>query len=188
MRLSPGSSVTTRRKRKSIVPGAILFCALILGATQLLQLGKALSLNRWPQVPDPELYVTTQPKQEDIVGVYQLTQQSITPAGLAILKGRSCHLDLRPDGSFVVTNYPMWSLDRSAHVTNFVSTTGYWHFAQPGTAYWGIELWKGSIRIGSLNFRGKSLPYNLMMTYGDADEGMVMIFERVPNAPTNSLK
>src|SRR2546427_6651426 len=44
----------------------------------------------------------------------QLTRQTITPNGLAVLEGRPCQLDLRPDGSFTVTNYPQWAPDSSA--------------------------------------------------------------------------
>jgi len=55
------------------------------------------------------LYVTGQPKQEDVAGVYELTGQTIAKNGLAVLGERLCQLDLRPDGSFSATNYPQWS-------------------------------------------------------------------------------
>ena len=139
-------------------------------------------------VPAPELFVTVQPKQEDIVGVYQLTQQTITTNGLAALDGRLFQLDLRPDGSFAVTNYPQWSSDPhpTPHVVAFVSTTGRWHSQSLGTVYvgqqgqpfWGVVFSDSDTRIDSLALRGKVSPYGLMMTYGDGDDGTVMMFDR----------
>ena len=59
--------------------------------------------------PYAPLFTTTKPKQEDVAGSYLLTQQTIVPGGLGILKGGQCALDLRGDGTFIVTNYPTWA-------------------------------------------------------------------------------
>lgn len=123
---------------------------------------------------------TTEPARKDIVGSYILTKQTITPNGTAILEGRFCRLDLRPDGSFTVTNYPVWTNDR---FPGFVSTNGHWQCATVGLVYgneevWGIRFSDTDSSIDLLSFTGKAAPYDLMMTYGDADENRVMILEK----------
>jgi hypothetical protein len=142
-------------------------------------------LSHWPHVPPPELYVTTPPKQEDVAGIYQLTRQTITANGLAVLEGRRCGLELRPDGSFTVTNYPDWSPDSSTepYIVAFHSVTGGWrcdtvNITYHGHACWGVVLSNGVAVIDALALRSRGAPYDLMLTYGDGDEGGVMTFGR----------
>ncbi len=151
------------------------------------------SLSHWPHVPPPELFVVTQPKQEDVVGVYELTRQTITGDGLAVLGGRPCQLDLRPDGSFTVTNYPQWGPVSSgaAHVTTsetpgvttFTSTKGRWccdkvNIMYDGKMCWGVVFSDSDTAIDALALRRKGEPYDLMLTYGDGDDGTIMQFGR----------
>ena len=163
----------------------------IVAAGLLLYSWPISALSHWPHVPSPELFVITQPKQEDIPGTYLLTRQTITTNGLAALEGRHCHLELRPDGSFSVTNYPRWSPDDDStepHVVAFTSTTGHWHcvtfsnvivyIGQSAQHFWGIEFSDTVTGIDSLALRGKTPPYDLMMTFGDPDDGAVMMFEK----------
>lgn len=138
----------------------------------------------WPHVPPPELYVTSQPARDQIIGTYRLSSQTITTNGLAVFQGRLGELELRNDGSFVVTNWLPLDMPLTPHA--FVSTTGRWNCQTLGGLYrdgrsqpfWGVVFSDCAVRIDSLAFRGKTLPYSLMMTYGDADEGKVMMFER----------
>jgi hypothetical protein len=131
-----------------------------------------------------KLFVTTQPRQEDIVGIYQLTRQTITTNGLAVLEGRLCQLDLRPDGSFTATNYPRWSPDSSTrpHVTTFISTTGWRcdsvHIFYKGKDCRGIVFSDSDAAIDALALRSKGAPYDLMLTYGVGDDGTIMQFGR----------
>jgi hypothetical protein len=123
---------------------------------------------------------TTKPKQEDIVGSYLLTQQTITADGMTVLRGRQCRLDLLPDGSFTVTNYPDWT---DAHLSSSISTVGHWRldtigFVHSNQSIWGIRFADTDSKLDMLSFTGKSAPYGLLMTYGDPDENKVMIFER----------
>jgi hypothetical protein len=123
---------------------------------------------------------TTKPKQVDIVGSYLLTKQTITAVGMTVLKGRQCWLDLLPDGSFTVTNYPDWT---DEHLGSSISTNGNWHLDTVGFVYskqnvWGIRFADTDSRLDMLSFTGKSTPYGLLMTYGDPDENKVMVFER----------
>jgi hypothetical protein len=118
--------------------------------------------------------------------VYELTRQTITKGGLAVLKGRRCQLTLRPDGSFAVTNYPRWSpeSDSIPPVAEFISTTGHWrcdtlNIMYDGKLCWGVVFSDTKSGIEALALRSKGAPYNLMLTYGgDYDEGKVMIFGR----------
>jgi hypothetical protein len=139
--------------------------------------------SHWPHVPPPELFVTTQPKLQDVTGIYQLTQQTITPDGLAVLSGKMCELDLRADGSFSVTNYPRWSSASSAAppTPEFISTTGRWRCDSVGAMYnghlcWSVVFSDTQTPIGALVLRRNGAPYDLMFIYGDADEGAVMLF------------
>ena len=127
-----------------------------------------------------ESLTTTQPKQEDVLGTYLLTQQTISTNGVTAIGGRSCQFNLRADGSFAVTNYPTWT---NGQVESFISTTGHWHCATVGFVHshqdvWGIRFDDTDRRIDLLSFTGKAAPYGLLMTYGDPDENAVMIFEK----------
>ncbi len=173
----------TRKRKITIVAFSGVALALVgiaLSAISYLPWGSG-----WPHVPPAKLYVTTQPKVGDVAGVYVLTRQTITPTGLAVLEGRPCQLDLRPDGSFTVTNYPDWSPDSSTppHVAAFISTTGRWdcstvHIIYDGHLCWGVVFSDTEARIDALALRSEGSPYDLMLTYGDGDEGKVMTFGR----------
>jgi hypothetical protein len=173
-----------RRKKITIaIASGVGLIVIGVAVSTVSNLPLASGLSHWPQVPPPELFVTTQPKQADVAGVYQLTQQTISTNGLAILEGHLCQLDLRLDGSFTVTNYPRWSPDSSTtpHVAEFISTTGRWRCDTVGIIYstheyWGVVFSDTHVEIDALALRSKGAPYDLMLTYGDGDDGTVMTF------------
>jgi hypothetical protein len=173
-------------KKKIIIAVASGLGVIVMGFAISLYLSRTPSLSHWPHVPDPELFVTTQPKQDDVLGIYQLNQQTITTNGLGILEGRMCQLYLRPDGSFAVTNYPRWSVRSSSipHVAEFISTTGSWrcdtavNISYNGHQCWGVVFSDGHAGIDALALRNGGAPYDLMFTYGDGDDGTVMTFGR----------
>ena len=111
-----------------------------------------------------------------------MIQQNINTNGLAILNGRQCQIELRSDGSFVATNYLKWFQTNSVQspTPEFFSTTERWHCEMIGIVqgknYYGIVFSENSNQIESLALRNDGSPYNLMMTYGDADEGLFMTF------------
>jgi hypothetical protein len=140
------------------------------------------ALDRWPQVADPNLFVFTQPKTEDLIGSYALTGQTITSNGLALLQGRQCQLDLRPDGSFSVTNYPSLSSSDS-HPATFISGTGHWRCGALRMPYcgqdcWGLVFSSTNVGIEELALRSHGAPYDLMLTHGDPDEGAYLLFTK----------
>jgi hypothetical protein len=187
MKLLPkgrGSWGVSRRKRMVIAAaGGVGLVAFGVAVSPLSILSWNSRLSHWPHVPPPELYVTAQPKQEDVAGVYELTGQTITKNGLAVLEGRTCRLDLRPDGSFSVTNYPQWSPDSSPEprIVSFISTTGRWRcddtrmLSGRGRPYWSVLFLDTPAGMDSLALRSKGAPYDLMLIYGDGDDGTVMM-------------
>lgn len=85
----------------------------------------------------------------------------------------------------MVTNYPRWSPASSTtpHVAEFISTTGQWRCATVGVMgdgkeYWGVVFSNSPAVIEALALTRNGAPYNLMLTYGDADEGAVMTFAK----------
>ena len=173
---------TLKQKNKftiALVVGAVLIVVFVaVGAVLFSSLG-----SHWPQVPSPELYVIKQPKLEDISGSYLLIKQTITTNGLSFLGGRQCQLSLRADGSFTATNYPQWSQLSPAKVPSaeFISTTGRWRcetigIVGKGSQYFGIVFSDSSVGMDALALRSNGSPYDLMLTYGDADEGLFMTF------------
>ena len=171
------------QKKKIAVAAAVVFGLMAIAAGVASVLGLPWGLSHWPQVPPPELYVVTQPKLEDVAGVYHLNRQTITPDGLAVLEGRSCQLDLRPDGTFTATNYPQWAPDTNPvpQIAGFISTTGRWRCDTVNINYnghecWGVVFADAKVGIDSLALRSKGAPYDLMLTYGDGDDGTVMVF------------
>ena len=139
--------------------------------------------------PYAHLFTTTQPKQEDVAGIYLLTEQTIMPGGLGFLQGQQCMLDLLGNGTFSVTNCPTWMKVPSPKNGQFVasiSTTGRWSCNTVGTVsigdtsqpYWGVQFSDADTQLASLALTGKTAPHGLIMTYGDPDSGTVMIFEK----------
>lgn len=139
--------------------------------------------------PYAHLFTTAQPKQEDVAGSYLLTQQTIAPGGLGVLRDQQCVLELRGDGMFSVTNYPTWTEAFSPTNGQFVaaiSTGGRWSCDTVGTvsdgrtsrSHWGVRFSDASTQLSSLSLTGKAPPYGLIMTYGDPDSGTVMVFEK----------
>jgi len=129
---------------------------------------------------------TTQPKKEDVVGSYALTHENIS----AIPEVRQCELNLKPDGTFSVTNYPTWTDPHSPTSHQFVaflSTTGRWSFdwiggfTQDTTNYkiWGVRFEAADSKVRQMAITGKAPAYDgLVMTYGDPDSYRTMLFDR----------
>jgi hypothetical protein len=170
-----------KQKKRTAVVLAIVCCFLMGCAIIWLIFSSSLS-DGWPQVPSPNLFVTSQPKFECIPGNYHLIRQTITTNGLATFNGRQCEIELRSDGSFVATNYPKWFQTNSVQppTPQFIFATGHWHCETMGIVrsreFYGIVFSESPNQIDSLALRSDGSPYNLMMTYGDADEGLFMIF------------
>jgi hypothetical protein len=173
-----------RKRGSNLKPDHMRTLFVIL--TLILLLGCQRQSDGWR--PDSHTFTTTQPKQQDLAGSYLLTQQTITTNGLAVLQGRQCQLELRPDGSFSITNYPIWTDAAKLQITNFVFTIftkGHWTCNEIGSIHgqplWGILFdprFDSSTQFPSTALTGKQAPYGLVMVYGDWDEHAEMVFEK----------
>ena len=130
-------------------------------------------------------YVTERPSESDIVGVYALTDQTLTEERLDILQGNVCEIELRPDGTFAATNFPEWEevgilryeLDR------LVSLEGEWNLQIVGSVgyNWGVEsIWGVDFAgaIDSAELVGFGPPYSIHFVF-DPDGIDAMIFTKV---------
>jgi len=140
-------------------------------------------------------FVVTQPPKSAIVGSYVLIDQTVLKSGLSAMQGRQCHLDLRIDGTFTVTNYPNWSEvsgdpDKFTSFTSFISPSGHWRINTVGLTYnhgsqaescWGIDFYDS--QIDPIAFTGQTEPYELISILGDPDSDMVLRFIKRKDNP-----
>jgi hypothetical protein len=164
------------------VVSASLFAAALLAGCGQDDLTSAREQHR--------AFVGEKPQQAEVVGTYVLTDQTIIGGGVSALGNRACHLVLRPDGSFSITNYPNWRVAASAHTSGFdtfISTTGRWAFTLVGQSYgyssepkdiWGIEFSEAESKIDATAFTGPKPPYGLITILGDPDSKKTIRFER----------
>ena len=139
-------------------------------------------------------FIHTKPDEAEIVGRYVLIDQTVIKGGLSALQGRECQLELHPDGSFRMTNYPYTAGARSAslrYFKKFTSTTGSWELATVGTTYdatqtpkrcWGIYFYGTDENIHSTAFTGQAPPYELVTILGDPDSHNTLRFKKVTAA------
>ena len=150
----------------------------ILALAVALTIGCHANVSRWT-------FVHAEPRPEDAVGTYVLTDQTIMDGGLSALNGRQCKMTIRADGYFSVTNYP----DRREAISssgpyfkNFLSITGRWTIGSPGSSRgktcWGMLFMDEENKIAPVAFTGQAPPYGLISILGDPDSNIVMIFKK----------
>jgi hypothetical protein len=95
---------------------------------------------------------------------------------------------LSADGSLTASNVPPW--DISSPGTNFFSTlvsgSGYWRIDSVGSVdsggplktHWGIYLNSKAANMMPPDLTGKKMPYGLIFTLGDPDNGNSLFLER----------
>lgn len=140
-------------------------------------------------------FIAVKPQQSDVVGSYVLTDQTVIKGGYSALQGRQCQLDLRPDGSFSITNYPNWREMVSASSSNFntfISTEGRWTLCSVGTTYdygpnpkncWGMRFSESDDKIDPMTLTGEVSSYGLITILGDPDSNTVIVFKKKGPAP-----
>lgn len=147
----------------------ILIAALLTGCGQ--------NNDSWDK--SAKFLTTTQPSSADLSGSYLFAQQTITTNNVPALQSQPCQLNLNPDGSFEITNYPIWN---DSQISRFITTTGYWRCEVVGTVgtnnSWGIRFSGADKGLDDLQLMGTNAPYRLLMTYGDGDENLTMVFEK----------
>ena len=155
-----------------------LFVALIGGCAIFWVLGNALMSSFYP--PSPGI----KPAEQDIVGIWQLTQgslESMKEEGYTI----STHtLEFKADGTFRMTNLPdlVWHFGTVGG--KFESGSGNWSIEKDINGDWCIELSFTELNGATENLRtefylyGKKPPYLIYDYIGDPDDGWILTYER----------
>jgi hypothetical protein len=166
----PNEVAGENRKLKKWLTPTILFIALVLAGCQ--------------HDPHAHLYTTTEPKNEDVVGVYVLDQFHLS------LEAGTAHPDvkveLRADGTFTATNVPPSKIETidKTFFHSLQSGSGKWEKAQTGMldskTIWGVNLNTPDNRFYPASFTGDKPPYGMIFTLGDPDSGDAIILKRKP--------
>jgi len=139
--------------------------------------------------PNAHLYTTDKPESTNIVGSYVLTSQTLTSGGLAVLRGKTCSIELRADGTFIATNVPPWQngFPPPNFFDTLISGSGTWRIDSVGSVddgrkplktHWGVYLDSPSAKFDAVGLTGAKSPYGLIYTLGDPDSGEALILER----------
>ena len=134
--------------------------------------------------PHSNLYTTTEPKTEDVVGTYVLDRYDLPPD--IPVAHRNMEVVLNADGTFSATNIPPWKLEGPdrGFFAGLLSGTGRWEKAELGTLdpgghrIWGVYLRTPDDRFHPADFTGSKPPYGLIFTLGDPDSGDAVILKR----------
>jgi hypothetical protein len=139
--------------------------------------------------PHAHLYTTEKPETKNVVGLYVLTSQSVAPGGLTVLRGKTCSIELRADGTFNATNVPPWqdSFPSSNFFDSLISGSGTWRIDSVGSVddgrkplktHWGIYLDSPGVKFDAAGLTRPKPPYGLIYTVGDPDSGEALFLER----------
>ena len=124
-----------------------------------------------------------QPKFNDIIGTYKFEKQTIVPDSL-IKIAKSATIVLSADNTFKFINIPNTVDD---NFLGFVNCSGKWLLESSGLPktedssvpqfYFNLKGVPESLQ--DITFLGEQPPYKMIITYGDPDEGAVVIFDKV---------
>jgi hypothetical protein len=134
--------------------------------------------------PHADLYTTTEPKTQDIIGSYVLDRYDL-PQDISITH-RDVEVELHADGTFTATNVPPWKMEGpdKTFSASLLSGTGKWEKDTLGTVdpgskrIWGVYLRTPGDRFHPAYFTGDKPPYGLIFTLGDPDSGNAVILKR----------
>jgi len=150
----------------------LVICALITGC------------QRDPFAGD---YTTSTPREEDVVGVYSFTRETVTWGKSAQIK--DCRIELRGDGTFVALNVPREEFPGRGedYFSDLVSTSGTWRMDPVGgvdsglgkiKTHWGLHFTSPNESVHTAGFTGKRSPYGLILGFGDPDSGKAVFLEK----------
>ena len=142
--------------------------------------------------PHSSVYTKTQPKLDDLVGVYvpdQTTVSLITREGH--YRELPASITLGTGGALSITNIPdWWGTDQGMAKGGFDSGRGTWKVVQH-REWWAISAYfESAAQFASTQNRAKDLytsfrlvgegpPYKILLLVGSPDDGRAMQFERV---------
>ncbi|QEM13039.1 hypothetical protein [Mucilaginibacter rubeus] len=130
---------------------------------------------------------TEQPKREDIVGVYQFKEQTISEIPID-KRGVKATITLKPDGTYQAQDIPNVFGAAAAENHKYISAKGTWKIETIGSVdtglghpkpNWGITLTSIDESLTNIGFTGSEAPYGLIVTFDDPDLGMVMLFKKI---------
>lgn len=130
---------------------------------------------------------TKQPKTKDLIGTYVFEKQTLTNS-FSDKETNGSKIILKLDSTFNAINIPNFSGLSNFHFNGLISANGKWHIATNGGVangsggtdpIWGMNLDSLPGNLNHIEFSGKKPPYKLIVTYGDPDEGAVMIFKKL---------
>jgi len=142
--------------------------------------------------PYANRFTTVKPLERDLPGIYIVCDQTVIPQVLRFPRGERGRIELRPDGTFVARNFPVWEEPAvgSYRLKHLEKRTGRWRLDTYGTVdngggdvkrSWGIRFKHGPDAYGDswmLTLTSDRPPNGLIDTIGDPDSGQVVILER----------
>ncbi|QEM06700.1 hypothetical protein DIU31_025510 [Mucilaginibacter rubeus] len=120
---------------------------------------------------------TEQPKREDVIGVYQFKEQTISQIQIDKRSQRAT-ITLKSDGTYQANNIPNVFGGPNAENHKYISAKGSWKIETIGAvdngwghpkSNWGITLTSIDESLTNISFTGKKKPYGLMVTFDDPD-------------------
>lgn len=129
---------------------------------------------------------TVKPKREDVIGVYQFKEQTVSDAPIDKF-GQNATIVLKPDGTYQANNIPNVFGGPGAESHKHISAKGNWKIEEIGAvdngqgtkSEWGIILTSIDESLTNISFTGDKAPYGLMVTFDDPDLGAVMKFQKI---------
>lgn len=130
---------------------------------------------------------TEQPKKEDIIGVYQFKEQTISESRID-KRGQKATITLKSDGTYQAHDIPNVFGGTDAESHKYISARGTWKIGTIGAVdtgwghpkpNWGITLTSIDESLTNIGFTGSKTPYGLIVTFDDPDLGQVMLFEKI---------
>lgn len=136
--------------------------------------------------PYADDFTTKQPAKNDVLGIYQFKEQTISGAPIDKL-GQKGTIVLKSDGTYQANNIPNVFGGTQAESHKLISAKGSWTIETVGAvdngwghekSHWGITLTSIDENLTTVGFMGDGPPYQLIVTFDDPDLGHVMIFSK----------
>lgn len=188
-------SISKRKVQTAFVFIPILIvCILLYQNSFARSLVRALASGSWHENPYYDHAATIKPKPEAVVGNYILTKQELTNEGLEFLQGQQSIIEIRSNGTYTITNLPLWKRDATAksnyRFEELISTTGHWDISVAGLSknkeIWGLGLEYDSSQLPStlkeVIITNNAPPHGLFFDLDDPDSMAVMFYERIKSA------
>lgn len=131
-----------------------------------------------------------------VTGHYVSESPQENPGTESLMAGRAARLDLRADGTFALTDYPVFSQTSSAK-SGVISVTGKWDctvvdridhsqgLVAAGLPMWGIRFSSTETNLNRAYLFGRKHPYRLRVLWGESTERQHIEFHLVDGQSPN---